>query len=466
MMKKITKVLVANRGEIAVRIIKACQALGIESVVTVSDADRDTLAAKMADRVICIGPARPLDSYLNVGAIVSAACGTGADAVHPGYGFLAEKPELARACKDNGVIFIGPRAELIEQMGNKIEARKIAAKLGVPVVPGSQQISNIDQCVEAGRAIGFPLLLKAAAGGGGRGMRIVNSESDVRSAFEAASREAHAAFGDSSIYIERYIRNARHVEVQILADHFGNVVHLGERDCSLQRRYQKIVEEAPAPRLDAVRGRIHEAAVTIARSARYENAGTIEFIVDADTQEFFFLEMNTRIQVEHPVTEMITGVDLVAEQIRLADDTPLRLAQSDVRFAGHAIECRINAESAAHGFRPHPGRISEWRPPAGLGIRVDTYCYPGYLVPPFYDSLLAKLIVHAPGRAEAINKMVAALSDFAVAGIDTTIPFLRILMQQRDVVAGTTNVRWVEEFISRSPPGIRGDRSPAAEMVG
>ena len=332
MMKKITRVLIANRGEIAVRIIKACKALGIESVVAVSDADRDTLAAKMADRAVCIGPARALDSYLNVGAVVSAACGTGADAIHPGYGFLAEKPELARACQDNGVIFIGPPAELIEQMGNKIAARKIAAKLGVPVVPGSEKISSIAECVEAGRAIGFPMLLKAAAGGGGRGMRIINSESDVRSAFEEASREAHAAFGDGSIYIERYIRNARHIEVQILADRFGNVVHLGERDCSLQRRYQKIVEEAPAPRLDEVRGRIHEAAVTIARGARYENAGTIEFIVDADTQHFFFLEMNTRIQVEHPVTEMITGVDLVAEQIRVADNAPLRLSQSDVQI--------------------------------------------------------------------------------------------------------------------------------------
>ncbi|MGD0023009.1 MAG: acetyl-CoA carboxylase biotin carboxylase subunit [Xanthobacteraceae bacterium] len=464
-MKKITRVLIANRGEIAVRIIKACKALGIESVVTVSDADRDTLAAKMADRAVCIGPARALDSYLNVGAVVSAASGTGADAIHPGYGFLAEKPELARACKDNGVIFIGPPAELIEQMGNKIEARKIAAKLGVPVVPGSEKISSIAECVEAGRAIGFPLLLKAAAGGGGRGMRIVNSESDVRSAFEEASREAHAAFGDKSIYMEQYIRNARHVEVQILADRFGNVVHLGERDCSLQRRYQKIVEEAPAPHLDQVRGRIHEAAVTIARSAGYENAGTIEFIVDADTQHFFFLEMNTRIQVEHPVTEMITGVDLVAEQIRVADNAPLRLSQSDIRFVGHAIECRINAESAAHGFRPHPGRITQWQPPTGPGIRVDTHCYPGYLVPPFYDSLLAKLIVHAPSRAEAIKKMVAALSDFAVGGIASTIPFHRILMQQPDVIAGTTNVRWVEQFISRSPAGFVDDRSAAREKV-
>ena len=287
-MKKITKVLIANRGEIAVRIIKACKALGIESVVTVSDADRNTLAAKMADRMICIGPARAQDSYLNVGAVVGAACGTGADAVHPGYGFLAEKPELARACKDNGVIFIGPRAELIEQIGNKIEARRTAVELGVPVVPGSQKVSTIDECVEAGRLIGFPLLLKAAAGGGGRGMRIINSPSDIRSAFEAASGEARAAFGDDSIYMERYIRNARHVEVQILADSFGNVVHLGERDCSLQRRYQKIVEEAPAPRLDELRDRIHEAALIIARSIGYENAGTIEFIVDADTQEFFF----------------------------------------------------------------------------------------------------------------------------------------------------------------------------------
>ena len=464
-MNKIAKVLIANRGEIAVRVVKACKALNVGTVVAVSDADRDSLAARLADRRVCIGPAHPLDSYLNVGAVVHAALGVGADAIHPGYGFLAEKPEMAKACCDNGLTFIGPRAELIRQMGNKVEARRLAAQLGVPVVPGSERVSSSDECIEAVRAIGFPVLLKAAAGGGGRGMRIADGKDDLPACFDAASAEARAAFGDASIYIERYIRNARHIEIQVLADRFGAVIHLGERDCSLQRRYQKIIEESPAPRLDDIRARIQDAATTLAANVRYENAGTIEFIVDADSQEFFFLEMNTRIQVEHPVTEMVTGIDLVREQIRIADGNPLGLSQSDVKFEGHAIECRINAESPDHDFRPCPGRISRWAPPSGAGIRVDTHCYEGYVVPPFYDSLLAKVIVHAPSRPQAIEKMAAALLEFDLAGIDTTIPLLRNLIQRPEFLDGRTNVRWVEDVISRSSSRICQDSSTLEEKA-
>ncbi len=454
-MKGISRVLIANRGEIAVRVIRACKSLGLESVIAVSTADRDSMAAQLADRAVCVGPARPVDSYLNVGAIVTAALGTAADAVHPGYGFLAEQPQLAQACSENGLIFIGPRADLIAQMGNKILARQIADKLGVPVVPGSEKIANIREAVEVSRAIGFPLLIKAAAGGGGRGMRIVNEISELESAFAAASSEARAAFGDDTLYVERYIRNARHIEVQILADQFGNVIHLGERDCSLQRRYQKIVEEAPAPHLEGQREKIRQAATTLARETGYQNAGTIEFIVDQDAGRFYFLEMNTRIQVEHPVTEMITGVDIVREQIHVAAGRPLSLSQADVRFDGHSIECRINAESPEHGFRPSPGRIRHWHAPEGPGVRVDTHCYSGYIVPPYYDSMIAKVITHGGARSEALRRMDTALESFSVDGVDTTIPFLRFLINQPDVQGGRTHVHWIESLLATSPARMR-----------
>lgn len=460
--KGIARVLVANRGEIAVRVIRACEDLGIESVLAVSEADRDSLGAKLAHRAVCIGSSHPSESYLNVGAIITAALGTGADAIHPGYGFLAEQPRLARACKENGIIFIGPRAELIEQMGNKIAAREIVEKLGVPVVPGSEKVTDVQMALEAATTIGFPILLKAASGGGGRGMRIVNAGIELQAAFEAASAEALAAFGDGTMYMERYIRNARHIEVQIIADHFGNVIHLGERDCSSQRRYQKVVEEAPAHGLDQMREPIREAAKTLAKQTGYENAGTIEFIVDQDAQRFYFLEMNTRIQVEHPVTEMITGVDLVQEQIRVAGGYPLSISQSDVSFRGHAIECRVNAESPGQGFRPSPGRISRWRPPHGPGIRVDSHCFEGYFVPPFYDSMLAKLIVHGKSRTEAISRMVRALRDFEVDGVDTTIPFLRSLLAQPRFRDGATHVRWIEELMAegwQAGPAKQGERT-------
>jgi acetyl-CoA carboxylase biotin carboxylase subunit len=454
-MTKISRILVANRGEIAVRVIRTCRSLGLESVAAVSTADKDSMAAKLADRAVCIGPSRSLDSYLNVGAIVTAALGTGSDAIHPGYGFLAEQPRLAEACRENNVVFIGPSAELIEKMGNKIIARQIATKLGVPVVPGSEKVRNVQEATETSLAIGFPLLLKAAAGGGGRGMRIVNQVSELEAALEAASGEARAAFGDDTIYIEHYIRNARHIEVQIIADHFGNVIHLGERDCSLQRRYQKIVEEAPAPHLEeGLREEIWQAAIRLARETGYQNAGTVEFIVDQDANRFYFLEMNTRIQVEHPVTEMITGVDIVREQILVAADRSLSLSQHDVRIDGHAIECRINAEAPEHGFRPSPGRIRHWHAPEGQGVRVDTHCYSGYVVPPYYDSMIAKVITHASTRSEAIRRMVGALSTFGVDGIDTTIPFLRFLIDQPDFQNGETHVRWIEDLISSAPNGL------------
>ena len=448
-MPPITRVLVANRGEIALRVIRACQALGVDSVLAVSAADRDSLPARLAGRAVCIGPARPLDSYLNVGAIITAAKGTGCDAIHPGYGFLAEQPRLAEACREAGIVFIGPEAETIARMGNKIEARRIAAALGIPVVPGSERVDGAEDAVERARAIGFPVLLKAAAGGGGRGMRIVERAEDLRPACEAASAEARSAFGDGTVYMERYIARARHVEVQVLADHFGTVLHLGERDCSSQRRYQKIVEEAPAPRLERMRQPMREAAVRLARETGYRNAGTIEFIVDQDSERFYFLEMNTRIQVEHPVTEMVTGIDIVARQIAIAGGQKLGLAQSEVTFSGHAIECRINAEAPSRGFQPSPGRITAWRAPEGPGIRVDSHCHAGYLVPPYYDSLLAKVIVHAPSRGEAIARMAEALADFEIGGIDTTVAFLRTVIQQPEFVSGETHVRWIEALLAR-----------------
>lgn len=449
----ISRALVANRGEIAVRIIRACRALGIESVLAVSEADRETLPAKMADRVVCIGPPPSAQSYLNIKAIIAAALGTGCDAIHPGYGFLAEEPELAEACAEHGITFVGPRPEHIRQMGNKLLARSIVSEYGIPVVSGSGKLKSFKEASTLAEELGFPVLFKAAAGGGGRGIKIVRDEGDLRGAFETAAAEARAAFGDETLYLERYIPNARHIEVQVLGDRHGNVVHLGERDCSLQRRYQKIVEEAPAPGIsEKLREEIRQAAVTIAREMRYENAGTVEFILDQDSGRFYFLEMNTRIQVEHPVTEMITGIDLVQEQILVASGQPLSFSQSDVRFSGHAIECRITAESPGDSFRPCPGPIHAWQPPEGPGIRVDSHCYAGYVVPPYYDSLLAKLITHGPERGAAVEKMLEALEKFVVAGIDTTIPFLRFLLSQSDHREARVNTRWVETRLAEFSP--------------
>ena len=446
------RVFVANRGEIALRVIRACRALGIETVAAVSEADKDSLVARAADRSICVGPSRPTDSYLKVEAIVSAALGTVCDALHPGYGFLAERPELAEACEKNGVKFIGPQAESIRRIGNKLWARALVKGYGIPIVEGSEKVHNFKEATVEAEAIGFPVLIKAAAGGGGRGMKIVTSANELQGAFEMASAEARAAFGDPTLYLERYIANARHIEVQILGDRHGDVIHVGERDCSLQRRHQKVIEEAPAAAISPkLREEIQNAAVTIAKKIRYENAGTMEFILDRDAGRFYFLEMNTRIQVEHPVTEAISGMDLVQEQLRIAAGERLSRSQSEVKFSGHAIECRITAESAAHGFRPCPGLITAWRPPEGADIRVDTHCHTGYRVPPFYDSLLGKLIVHGANRVEAVGRMQEALEEFLVTGIETTIPFLRFITQRLEYVKGEVNTRWLESVLATSP---------------
>ena len=442
----VNRVLVANRGEIAVRVIRACQSLGIETVAAVSDADRESMAARMANRAVCIGPARSADSYLKVENVIAAAQGTGCDALHPGYGFLAERAALAQACQDHQITFVGPSAENIAMMGDKLEARKIARSADIPLVPGSDQARNPHEAARLAKDIGFPLLLKASAGGGGRGIKLVWNAHEIEDTFRMAAAEARAAFGNDTLYMERYVGNARHIEVQILGDQHGNVIHLGERDCSLQRRHQKIVEEAPAYALTPeIRGQICHAAATLARSIGYRSAGTIEFIYDNDTEDYYFLEMNTRIQVEHPVTEMITGVDLVAQQLLIARGEPLPFRQSEIKFTGHAIECRITAESPQHGFRPCPGLISNWQGPTGPGIRLDTHCYSGYFVPPYYDSLLAKLIVHANSRIESADQTNRALENFHVSGIDTLIPFLKVVIADDDYRAGKVNTRWLEK---------------------
>jgi len=444
----ISRVLIGNRGEIAVRIIRACQGLGIETVLAVSEADRDSMPARLANRTICIGPASASESYLNYKAIVTAALGTGADAVHPGYGFLAESPELAEACAAEGITFVGPSAEQIRLMGNKLQARMLARECEVPVLPGSEKVHTYEEAAVLAEQIGLPVMLKAAAGGGGRGMKIVNDYKEMRQMFAAASAEARTAFGDDTLYLERFIPNARHIEVQLLGDRFDNVIHLGERDCSLQRRHQKVIEEAPAPDIsDARRAEIHHAAVTLARNIHYENAGTVEFIFDQDAQTFYFLEMNTRIQVEHPVSEMITGIDLVQEQLRIAGGEALRFSQADVKIRGHSIECRITAELATEGFRPSPGRIASWCPPQGPNIRLDTHCYVGYTVPMFYDSMLGKLIVYGIDRAEAIERMRRALDQFSVTGIDTTLPFLRFVMGHPEFAAGKVTTHLIGDLI-------------------
>lgn len=447
-MKKISRVLVANRGEIAVRIIKACQTLGIEAVAAISEADRESLPAKMADRAVCIGPAQAKDSYLSVGTLITAALGTGSDAIHPGYGFLAEQPELAEACQKHNLRFIGPSANSIRQMGNKLLARQIVTKCGVPTIPGSEKIRDFKEAIRTAEKIGFPVFLKAAAGGGGRGMKIANNPDDLRSTFDTLSAEVKSAFGDGTLYLEHYIPNARHVEVQVLGDHLGNLIHLGERDCSIQRRHQKLIEEAPSPVVnERLRNEMGNAAVTIAGKIGYESAGTIEFILDQDTDQFYFLEMNTRIQVEHPVTEQISGVDLVQEQIKVAELQPLSISQEDVQLNGHAIECRINAESPRADFLPCPGRLEKWAPPNDSGIRVDSHCYSGYLAPPFYDSLLGKIIASGPDRAQAIERMQRALQNFVVSGVDTTIPFHQMILSHPDFIRGKLNTRWLEDNI-------------------
>ena len=449
-MDGITRVLVANRGEIAVRIIRACRQLGIETVVAVSEADKESLAARLADRAVCIGPSRARESYLKMETLIAAALGTESNAIHPGYGFLAEQPEMADACQKHGVVFIGPSPKNLREMGNKLLAREMVESLGIPTIPGSKRVGDYREAATVSEGIGFPVLLKAAAGGGGRGIVVVRDPQALKSVFDMMSAEVQAAFGDGTLYVEKFIPNARHVEIQILADHFGNVVHLGERDCSIQRRYQKVIEEAPSPVISPeLRRQMSQAAVTIATKIQYLNLGTVEFLLDQDSARFYFLEMNTRIQVEHPVTEAISGVDLVQEQIKIAGREPLSLRQEQVRLRGHAIECRINAENPELGFRPCPGLIREWAPPEDQNTRVDSHCYAGYTVPPYYDSLLAKLITWGNSRQEAIHKMADALDAFRLVGVDTTIPFLSSVVRHPDFVGGKINTRWLEEVIAK-----------------
>ncbi|WP_285766688.1 acetyl-CoA carboxylase biotin carboxylase subunit [Peribacillus sp. SI8-4] len=445
----ISRIFIINRGEIAVRIIRTCKVMGIETILAVSEADQDSLGAQLADRTVVIGPAHAAKSYLNIPIIVTTALAVGADAIHPGYGFLSEVPELAEACAENNLLYVGPKPDHIFKMGNKLVARSIAQESGVPVLPGSEKVSDYEEVIRMTEKIGLPVMLKAAAGGGGRGMKIVTDKQEVKTAFESASAEAKAAFGDSTMYIEKYIANARHIEVQVLGDEYGNVIHLGERDCSTQRRHQKLVEEAMAPEIpEKLRQDIRTAAVKLAENISYQNAGTVEFIVDQDEAKFYFLEMNTRIQVEHPVTEAVTGVDLIQEQINVANGERLRFSQSDIAFSGHAIECRINAEAPMEGFRPTPGRITKWHMPQGPGIRVDTHCYQGYAVPVFYDSMIAKVIVHGSDRTHAIRRMLVALDEFSVEGISTTIPFLKQVLQDEEFVNGQVNTRLLEQIMA------------------
>ena len=444
----INRLYVANRGEIAVRVIEACRKLGIYTVVGVSSADRQSLASTMADRAVCIGPPAASESYLKMHAVVTAAKETGCDAVHPGYGFLAENAHFQRLCAEHGLKFVGPPAAAIESLGDKVRARRIASELEVPVVPGHDDVRSPQTAMEFGQRAGYPFLFKASAGGGGRGMRIVRAPHEVTDAFDSATAEARASFGNPQLYIERYVERARHVEIQVIADVHGNVVHLGERDCSIQRRHQKLIEESPSPVVDeTLRNRMADSAIRLARHVGYTGAGTVEFLVDLASKQFYFLEVNTRIQVEHPVTEMVTGVDLVAEQIRVADGMPLSISQTGFRPTGHSIECRINAEQAEQDFRPSPGLITQWQPPAGAGIRVDTHCYSGYLVPPYYDSLMAKLIVHGHDRAAAISAMAHALGAFRVAGVHTTIPFHQRVLKHADFLKANATTRWVEQTL-------------------
>jgi len=446
-MMAIKRVFVANRGEIAVRIVRACHKLGLEAVVGFSEPDRSSNAVHMADRAICIGPGSVQKSYLSPERLITAALGTGCDALHPGYGFLAENAEFAALCATKGLVFVGPDADAIRAMGNKLEARALALAQEVPLAPGSVQIKDLADARACAVQIGFPLLFKAAAGGGGRGIRIVADDAGLSAAYTQAASEAQAAFGDSALFMERYIADARHIEVQILGDRHGNILHLGERDCSLQRRFQKIIEEGPSSLSEAMRRDMREASLRLARHIGYFSAGTMEFIVDMQRSEFFFLEMNTRLQVEHPVTEAITGVDIVAEQLRVAGGQPLSLRQEDVALSGHAIECRINAEAPARGFAPAPGRITVWAPPQGPGIRMDSHAHDGWVVSPYYDSLLGKLIVSAPDRAQAVRALITALDEFRIEGPETNLGFLRRVVGHADFAAGRFNTQWLERLV-------------------
>lgn len=442
----IRRLFIANRGEIAVRILRTAKKLGIETVLGVSAADRESMGAEMAGRTVVLGPAQSSKSYLDVNLVVHAALTTGCDALHPGYGFLSEKAVLSRTCEENGIVFVGPRADTIEAMGDKLAARALAREAGVQTVPGTDHIATIEEAKAAAATLGYPVVMKASAGGGGRGMFKAGSAGELEASFERASREAEAAFGDGRLYMERFVERARHVEVQIVGDGEGGVVHFGERDCTVQRRYQKLIEEAPASAVpDAVRARLHDAAVKLTSYARYRNAGTVEFLYDVDREDFYFIEVNSRIQVEHPVSEEITGQDLIALQLRVAAGEGIGLTQDRVRIDGHAIEVRINAEDPFNDFMPAPGRITAWNAPTGAGVRLDTHARLGYLVPPFYDSMIGKLIVKGADRAEAVERLLTALSGFTLEGPRTTLPLAAHIVAHPDFKQNRITTRWLED---------------------
>jgi len=441
------KILIANRGEIALRILRAAKELGIATVAIHSTADADAMHVKLADESVCVGPPPTRDSYLNIPSILAACEITGAEAVHPGYGFLSENARFADILTEHGICFIGPKAEHIRIMGDKIEAKRTAKRLGIPCVPGSEGgVTDEKEALRIAKEIGFPVIVKASAGGGGRGMKTAHSAEELASALETARTEAKAAFGDDAVYLEKYLERPRHIEIQILGDGKGQAIHLGERDCSLQRRHQKVWEESPSPALnDAQRPEIGEICAAAMRELAYAGAGTIEFLYEDG--KFYFIEMNTRIQVEHPVTEMVTGIDLVNEQIKIAAGSPLSITQDQVVFQGHAIECRVNAEHPST-FRPSPGKITHYHPPGGLGVRVDSAVYAGYTIPPNYDSLVGKLIVHGRTRTEALMRLRRALDEFVLDGIDTTLPLFRTLVRNGDIQDGFYDIHWLERFLA------------------
>ena len=442
----INKVLIANRGEIAVRIIRACKELGIKTVAIYSEADKKALHVSLADESICVGPAPSNKSYLNINNILEAAYITGADSVHPGFGFLSENAAFAKMCEECNIKFIGPSYQVIDLMGNKSNSKELMKKAGVPVIPGSEgSIVSVKEAKELAKEIGYPIILKAAAGGGGKGIRIVETQEELENAYHMVKQEAKVSFNDDEIYMEKFIVNPRHVEIQVLADEYGNVVHLGERDCSIQRRNQKMLEETPSTVLDIkLRAKMGEAAIKAVKASKYTNAGTIEFLVDKN-KNFYFMEMNTRIQVEHPITEMVTGIDLVKEQIRIASGEKLTISQKDITFQGHSIECRINAENPDKHFRPCPGTIKDLHLPGGNGVRVDTAVYTGYTIPPVYDSMIAKIIVHGKDRKEAIEKMKRALEECVFDGIDTNVDFLYRILDNEKFISGDFDTSFIQK---------------------
>jgi len=444
----IHKILIANRGEIAIRIIRACREMGIETVAVYSEADKTALHTQLADQAVCIGPAPATDSYLNMEQIISATMITGADAIHPGFGFLSENSRFAELCEKCHITFIGPDSRTIENLGNKARARETMLNAGVPVIPGSEEsVTDVKRGMEIAKEIGYPVIIKAVLGGGGKGMRVANAEEDFEQEFLTAQKEASQAFGDSHMYLEHYIENPKHIEFQILADQHGNVIHLGERDCSVQRNHQKMIEEAPSASVDAaLRKEMGSVAVRAAKAAGYTNAGTIEFLLE-DNRNYYFMEMNTRIQVEHPVTEWVTGIDLIKEQIRIANGQKLSYTQDQVNIEGHAIECRINAEDPFHNFRPCPGTITDMYLPGGKGIRIDSAIYSGYTITPYYDSMMAKLIVWARTREEAVKKMHSALGEVIIEGVTTNIDFLYEIMEREDYKKGDIKISYMDQVL-------------------